>query len=147
MNLYAESSAVLAWLLGEPEGVEMRQALGSAEVVVTSDLTVVECERVLIRAAVLGELPEADAASRRADLHAASDHWVRLHVGTDTLDRAGRRFPDEPVRTLDALHLASALVGKAAIGDLVLLSLDRRIRQNARALNFDLHPPGDLPAS
>ena len=66
MKLYLESSAVLAWLLGEPRGTLVRPALENAEFIVSSDLTVVECDRVLVRATALGELSEAAAASRRS---------------------------------------------------------------------------------
>ena len=59
MNLYAESSAVLAWLLDESTGTFVRQALSKAELVVASDLTIIECDRVLHRAATLGDLTEA----------------------------------------------------------------------------------------
>ena len=56
------------------------------------------------------------------------------------MDRARRRFPREPVRALDALHLATVL----RIGDfrpgLGVLSFDRRIRANAAALGFDVLP-------
>lgn len=49
MILYAESSAVLAWLLGEEMGEPVRQLLAAAEGVVTSELTLLECDRVLHR--------------------------------------------------------------------------------------------------
>ncbi|HUP51077.1 MAG TPA: hypothetical protein VM198_01275 [Longimicrobiales bacterium] len=49
-TLYAESSAVLAWLLGDDRGDEVGRALADARGVVASELTRVECERVLIRA-------------------------------------------------------------------------------------------------
>ena len=49
MNLYAESSAILAWLMGEDGGDEIRYRLQAAELVLTSDLTLVECDRVLHR--------------------------------------------------------------------------------------------------
>lgn len=45
MTLYAESSAVLAWLLGEKSGEAIRRALLGADLVVASDLTVFECDR------------------------------------------------------------------------------------------------------
>ncbi len=48
MNLYAESSAVLAWLLDEPTAPGVRRLLGEAEVIVASDLTLIECDRVLL---------------------------------------------------------------------------------------------------
>ena len=56
MNIYAESSAVLAWLLGEEAGRRVREVLRQAEIVIASDLTVLECDRVLIRAVTLGEI-------------------------------------------------------------------------------------------
>ena len=48
--LYLETSALLSWLLGEPEGDAVRQAVDEAAVVVTSRLTLVESERGLLRA-------------------------------------------------------------------------------------------------
>jgi uncharacterized protein with PIN domain len=53
VNLYAESSAVLAWLLDEPTAPAVRRLLGEAEVIVASDLTLIECDRVLLRAVAL----------------------------------------------------------------------------------------------
>ena len=64
MNLYAESSAVLAWLLGEEDGNRVREFLSGAELVTASDLTLIECDRVLLRAVVLGEIDEATASDR-----------------------------------------------------------------------------------
>jgi predicted nucleic acid-binding protein len=145
LNLYAESSAVLAWLLGEPRAAEVREILASSELVISSDLTLVECDRVLIRATVLGELPEAEAASRRAELGAAASHWTLLRPAGEIIDRARQRFPDEPVRTLDALHLSSALMAKAVVPDVGVLSLDEAIRTNARRLGFAVFPAESSP--
>ncbi len=72
MNLYAESSAVLAWLLDEAAAPEVRELLSGAAVIVASDLTLLECDRVLQRAIALGELNAAEAADRHAYLAAAS---------------------------------------------------------------------------
>ena len=80
MTLYAESSAVLAWLLGEPRAAEIRECLASAEIIIASDLTLIECDRVLIRAVALGELSEAEAARRRAELNTAVAYWTVLRV-------------------------------------------------------------------
>jgi uncharacterized protein with PIN domain len=77
VNLYADSSAVLAWLLDEPDGTFVRQTLADAEIVLSSDLTLVECDRVLHRAATLGELTEAEVADRRAYPTRAASHWRR----------------------------------------------------------------------
>ncbi len=140
MRLYAESSAVLAWLFGEPAGVAVRQALAGADLIVTSDLTFVECDRVVIRAQASDGLAEARAADIRARLNAAAAHWILLRVDRDVVDRARRPFPAEPIRALDAIHLASALVARAALEGLILLSLDRRVRGAGKQLGLEVLP-------
>lgn len=140
MNIYAESSAVLAWLLGEEAGRPVREVLRGAELVMASDLTLVECDRVLIRGVALGEIDEAAAADRRAHLNAEAAHWHLWRVSSDILDRARLPFPAEPVRTLDAVHLASALAVRSVVPGVELLSLDDRIRRAGMQLGFRLQP-------
>ena len=131
---------MLAWLLGEAAGQRVRHLLGHADLVMTSDLTLVECDRVLIRAVMLGEIDEATAADRRAFLNAAAAHWHVLRLSVDIVDRARHRFPAEPVRTLDAIHLASALAARSGVAGVQLLSLDDRIRRAGEQLGFRLQP-------
>jgi predicted nucleic acid-binding protein len=140
VNVYAESSAVLAWLLDEDTAPAVRRLLGGAEIIVASDLTLIECDRVLIRAVTVGELTEAEAADRRAQLSAAASHWHVLRMAQEIIDRSRQPFPGEPVRTLDAIHLASALTARAAIAGLGLLSLDDRVRSAAKKLGIDVLP-------
>ena len=140
MNLYAESSAVLAWLLDEASGPDVRKLLMAAPAVVASDLTLIECDRVILRAAALGELTDNEAADRRAHLTMAASQWHVLRIGPEVVDRARQPFPGEPIRTLDAIHLASALIARSAVVGLELLSLDDRIRKAARRLGLPLRP-------
>ncbi len=140
MNVYAESSAVLAWLLGEETGHPVREVLRRAELVMASDLTLVECDRVLIRAVTLGEIDEATAADRRAHVNAAAAHWHLWRVSSDIVDRARRPFPAEPLHTLDAIDLASALAVRSVVPGVELLSLDDRIRRAGVQLGFRLRP-------
>jgi len=140
VNVYAESSAVLAWLLGEGAGRRVREVLRRAELVMASDLALLECDRVLIRAVTLREIDEATAADRRARLNAAVAHWHLWRVSPDIVERARRPFPAEPVRTLDAIHLASALAVRSAVPNVELLSLDDRIRRAGEQLGFRLQP-------
>lgn len=143
MSLYAESSAVLAWLLDASAAQVVRQSLTDADHVLASELTLIECDRVLHRAVALGELSEADAADRRARLTRASAHWHLLRIGGEVVDRARQPFPGDPIRTLDAIHLASALVARAAVPGLELLSLDDRIRRSASLLGLGVQPAAD----
>jgi len=140
LNLYAESSAVLGWLLAEETAGIVMEALDGAELVVASELTLIECDRTLLRARAAGDLSDFEAARRRNLLEAASAHWNLLPLGRDIVERARRPFPGEPLRTLDALHIASALAARSAVPGLALLTLDNRVRGSAAELGFRIVP-------
>jgi predicted nucleic acid-binding protein len=108
--------------------------------VLTSCLTLIECDRVLIRAASTGALPEAVADERRAVLAQAAEHWVIFDLDVTVMERARRPFPAEPIRTLDAIHLATAARVRSLVPDLAVLSLDDRIRACARQMGFPVAP-------
>ncbi len=144
MILYAESSAILAWLLGENGSADSRDALAGAELIFTSDLTLIECDRVIIRATTLGLLTEAVAADRRATLRQLAEHWIVFHVDEEIVERARHPFPKEPIRSLDAIHLATAIAARAAVPGVALLSLDERIRSAARESGFITLPGADI---
>jgi predicted nucleic acid-binding protein len=135
--IYFESSAVLAWLLGEPRAGEVIAQINEAQAVVTSVLTLVEIERALIRAERQQLLTAVQSEKLRGLLARARAGWILMEISEDVRARASRLFPAEPVGTLDALHLATALVCAQALPDLRLLSLDHKILENARSLGFD----------
>jgi predicted nucleic acid-binding protein len=126
--------------LGEPAGEGAREILASEDQIVSSELTAIECDRVLIRALHLGELAEASVAERRARLNNEAAHWYVLGLTEDVVARARRPFPGEPIRTLDAIHLATALHARAIFAQMSLLSLDQRIRTSAAGLGLALLP-------
>jgi hypothetical protein len=128
---------VLAWLLDEPSAATVRQLLSASEITISSDLTLIEYDRLLLRAVALKELTEAEAADRRAHLAAAAAHWHTLRIAPEIVDRS---FPGEPIRTPDAIHLASLMVGRSAVRGLGLLSLDDRVRKAAKGLGVDIVP-------
>ena len=114
--------------------------LGGAELVIASGLTLIECERVLIRGVATGLLPEGVAAERRAVLAQTSEHWIVFDIDAAIMERARRPFPDEPIRTLDAIHLATVVLARSMVPDLVVLSLDERCRRSAEHLGFHVLP-------
>jgi predicted nucleic acid-binding protein len=136
--VYAESSAVLAWLLGEPSANATRRILTAAERVVSSSLTAVECVRGLARARDLGRHSAVEELAALRLLEKAEAAWDVHDLSDTVLVRARARFPGEPVRTLDALHLATVMELKAALGQLALLSYDERLRTSAAALGIDV---------
>ena len=139
LTLYAETSAVLRVML------EGDQALGeifaSASRVVTSTLTLVEADRGLRRA----------KATQRVDSRrfVRGENWLSrfarlcdaMPLTGEVLERAKRDCPVEPVRTLDALHLASIRLWDERLGSITVASTDRRVRVNALAWGFELIPP------
>jgi predicted nucleic acid-binding protein len=142
--VYLETSALLAWLLGEPAGDIVRQTLDGAPVVVTSRLTLVEAARGLLRAEHERRVSAAERHALTGMLAAAAAGWFRLAIADPTCERAERPFPIEPVRTLDALHLASALMALEVYPELTVLTLDDRVMTNAGSLGLPVMP---VPAS
>ncbi len=140
MNIYAESSAVLAWLLEEPSGATVETVLASADHIFTSDLTRVECERAIHRERALERLSSRAANRLALDLLVAIERWSMVPLAPEILARACRPFPNEPIRSLDALHVASAIYVKRTHPDLALLSLDDRIRRVGASLGFVICP-------
>ncbi len=140
MTLYAETSAVASWLLGESPGDSAEKHLDAAARITASELTLIECDRAIRRTLVTGRLSRAAAGRAHARLADESAHWdiIGLHPG---ILRAVRRdFPVEPIRSLDALHLATALSLRTLMPRLRILSFDRRVRDNAIHLGFDVLP-------
>jgi predicted nucleic acid-binding protein len=136
--LYAESSAVLSWLLGEPRQHDVVAELSKASNVVTSSITAIECSRALLRVRLDGRVSAAEEMAALRMLDEAVDRWTTLGVSDDVGQSARKDFPQEPVRTLDAVHLATALVFADALGEIRMLSLDERVRANAKLLGMSV---------
>jgi hypothetical protein len=137
-TLYVETSALLRVALEGDAG--LRRRFVAADRLVTSGLTWVEADRALRRAL---------AAKRfRGGTHARARGWIddflascdEIVLDASVLSRARQTFPVEPVRTLDALHLASVLAWDQAVDRITVVSCDDRVRANARALGFDVVP-------
>ncbi len=131
---YIESSALLAAIL-EREAAAMR-AVRARGRRVTSMLTITESQRALIRAHATRRIDakQMRAASRALRIFAARCDLVS--VTDEVLLRAGRTFPLEPVRTLDAMHLATAETLGENPALVTIITRDQRIRENAAALGY-----------
>lgn len=132
---YIESSALVAAVLeGDTEARASIRAQGQR---VTSALTVAETGRAVLRARLSGRIT---LEQERAAMLALQRFTARCHIVSVTeaiLAHAGRAFPVEPIRTLDAIHLATV----EALGDppalVTIVTRDIRVRDNAIALG---HP-------
>ncbi len=140
MTLYAETSAVLRWLFAESDGDQVRTLLATADKIVASRLTLVETRRVVHRAERDGRLTAVQSADIVSIFARATSTWDILQMSDDVARRAEEGFPAEPVRTLDAIHLASALMLRQAFPDLRMLTTDDRVRRNAALLGLQVTP-------
>lgn len=138
--LYAESSAVLEWLLGTERGASVRAVLSAAPTVVASELTTAEVARTLRRLAATGQLTPEQRSESYGLYLAAAAHWTFWGVDEGILSRVGEAFGVEPVRTLDAIHLATAAAFGAQVEAVVVCTLDHRVRLNAKALGLEVLP-------
>jgi len=131
---YIETSALLAALL--EQDIAAQQMLRAPGRRVTSALTFAEANRGVVRARVTGRLT---AIQERRAIQALETFAARCDVvgiAAPVLERAGRPFPIEPIRTLDAIRLATVEL----LGDqpqfVTVLTRNTKVRDNARALGF-----------
>ena len=129
-----ESSALVAALL-EHDASAMEPVSASVRLA-TSALTLAETARAIVRARVAGRLTREQEQAAVKALRTFRRRCFVLDVDGRVLSRVGRRFPVEPIRTLDALHLATAELLDESPQLVTIVSRDARVRENALALGF-----------
>jgi predicted nucleic acid-binding protein len=131
---YIESSALLAALL-EHDAAALK-ALRAEGRCVTSALTFAEGARAIVRARVSGRLTVAEERAAIRGLRVFERRCYIVAVTDAVLTRAGRPFPVEPIRTLAAVHLATAEILGEPPQLVTLVTRDARVRENAQALGY-----------
>ena len=131
---YLESSALVAALLEHDSAALARPSAGTQ--VVTSALTLAEAGRAIIRARATGRVTPAQEQAAFRALRTFQRRCFILDVDRAVLARVSRPFPIEPIRTLDAVHLATAELLGEAPQLITMVTRDERVRINAGALGF-----------
>jgi predicted nucleic acid-binding protein len=131
---YVESSALVAALLEHDTAVLKRLPAGTRRV--TSVLTLSEAGRAIIRARVTGRLTEEDEKTVIRALRTFERRCFLLDIDQAVLDRVRRPFPVEPVRTLDAIHLATVELLEEPPQLVTIVTRDERVRANASAFGY-----------
>jgi predicted nucleic acid-binding protein len=110
---------------------ELDNDIRHAKVLLTSRLARVEAARALLRLRALALASEQQLADAARELEAL---WARCEVWEMTpsvCDLAGDVSPHKPLRTLDALHLATYVLARRRIGELELRTTDTRLAEAA----------------
>jgi len=133
---YIESSALVAALL--EQDAEALKSLRARARQITSALTLAEAARAIVRARVGERLtPDVERAAVRA-LRRFERRCYVVAVTDDVLARVRRPFPVEPVRTLDAVHIATVELLAEPPQLMSIVKRDHRVRENAKALGYSV---------
>ena len=136
MTIYIETSAFLRIVLREPGALD---ELRSHDALVSSEIIAVESLRTLDRLRVQGVLTSAEAADRRAIVSEWLEGIDLILLRPPVMSRAAEPLPT-PLGTLDALHLATALVWRDRIRDLpVIATHDGALALASRSFGFEVY--------
>ena len=130
MIAYVDASVLLRVALGQPNALpEWREI----ERGVSSTLVITESLRTLDRFRLRVKPPDADIADRRATILAIVSSFELVEVDEVVLERAAQPMPTE-LGTLDAIHLATALLWKEKTGEnFVMATHDSALAIGAQA--------------
>jgi hypothetical protein len=128
MWAYFDTSALVKRYVNEAGRREvLLQLLRKHECVVSAVLPV-ELRSALRRRVADGTLEAARVPEILKRVSADRAYWTLVEVGTEVLSAAENLVAIHPLRTLDAIHVASAQVFAAgvAVSDLMFVSADKR---------------------
>jgi predicted nucleic acid-binding protein len=132
---YVDTSALLRIVLREPGALEDLRAY---QALVSSELIAVESARTIDRLRIQGSLTTEQAAERIR----AVNEWLEaidlVLLRPPVLSRASEPMP-MPIGTLDAVHLATALIWRDRVGPLLEMAThDTALGAAARSFGFDV---------
>jgi hypothetical protein len=142
---YWDTSALAKLYVQEPDSAGFEQQATSALLCVTGEWAVYEMHRVALRKESEGLIQPGGAETILKELDQDIANGDVRVVAMDARVRAEfkrmmaacyRHAPPHPVRTLDALHLATARV----VGETTIVATDKRLRAAAKLLGFTLFP-------
>jgi predicted nucleic acid-binding protein len=131
---YIESSALVAALL--ERDADALKSLRTRGRKVTSALTIAEAARAILRARAAARLTTNQERAAVRALRRFERRCFLVAVTDPILARVRRPFAVEPIRTLDAVHLATAELLGEPPALIVVVTRDIRVRENAQALGY-----------
>jgi predicted nucleic acid-binding protein len=134
---YVDTSALVKRYVNEPGRREVQQLLRRHDCV-TSGILPVELRSALRRRVAERTLDSSRVSEILKRVVADRAYWTVIDVGAEVLRGAEALVSVHPLRTLDALHVASAqlFAVRLSIADLIFVSADRRLVDVASALGL-----------
>ena len=135
MIAYVDTSALLRMVLREPGALD---DLRTYDGLVSSELIAVESARTIDRLRHQGALTMEEATERIGVLNEWLEAIDLVVLRPSVLSRASDPMP-MPIGTLDAIHLATALIWRDRMGKLPEMAThDTALAAAARAFGFDV---------
>jgi len=126
--LYLDTSAVLRAVLESGTSPEIELQIQQAPALITSRLSIVESTRAFHRLRTresVSPVPLADAERQTARLWTRCEIW---ELTPEVCELAGGLAPGAALRTLDALHLATYVLARRALGAVEMVTADERLQ-------------------
>ena len=135
MIAYVDTSALLRIVLREAGALE---ELRTYDGLVSSELIAVESARTIDRLRLQGALTTEEAAARLRTVKEWLEAIDLVLLRTPVLSRASEPMP-MPLGTLDALHLATALIWRDRVGSLPTMAThDTALGLAAQSFGFEV---------
>jgi predicted nucleic acid-binding protein len=134
VNVYVDSSVLLRVALNEPHTLREWRRISRP---LASELIRLECRRTIDRARIRERLSDEVVAQQRAAVLEILDTFDIVPLDTIVLERAAEPFPTL-LSSLDAIHLATALLTRLQVEDLRFATHDDELGTAARAMGFEV---------
>lgn len=135
---YFDTSALVKCYV-EEAGTDAALGLAARHAVVSSALAMVELVGALRRQEASRMLTRGQREAALLRLQVDRTHWTLLEVDAQVVARAEALTRAQPIKTLDAVHLASVLILQAEIGlRPPFITGDTQQRRAAEALGLDV---------
>ena len=134
MKIYVDSSVILRRILNADTTLE---SVSTSDILGSSDLLAIECHRVLQRERLASHLDDLQYTESVGLLEELLGHLSIIEMGPAVKRRAAGPFPTA-IGTLDAIHLASALLWAEAQPEteVSILTHDRQLALCARSVGL-----------
>lgn len=134
MKAYVDASVLLRVILGAPDSLPEWPSINAME---SSALIEVECRRTFERLRLVEGVEFRVLASHRRALQEVIEHMTLANVSESILQRAGEPF-SVSLKTLDAIHLATAIASRELRGPLTFATHDHQLARAAREAGFEV---------
>jgi predicted nucleic acid-binding protein len=137
---YFDTSALVKRYVDEPGRREVQQILRRHDCV-TSAILPVELRSALRRRAAERTLDGSRVSEILKRVAADRGYWTVVEVGAEVLSGAEALVAAHPLRTLDAIHVASAqlFAARLSITELIFVSADKRQTEVTSAIGLTTH--------